>query len=191
MHKNSRIAMTTENPIRAAVAPLKADAQKRAAKVAKEYIEQMVKDMEAAGWDLQKAAPYPRAGMISGVEYNQQLTRHHLFQSLTQSIYKPSEEPSRHPGDPRPRKRNPKAEKHYIKDASELAALQYEEFILKLIGKVGECYGAQLEGNHVWGHSVLTVWKHGKDSERWKTKGIVNVSKLGKVFNQWPTRKVK
>jgi hypothetical protein len=27
--------------------------------------------------------------------------------------------------------------------------------------------------------------------ERWKTQQIVNVSRLGKLFNQWPTRQLQ
>lgn len=61
----------------------------------------------------------------------------------------------------------------------------------KLIGKIGPVTSATIKGNHVWGHSVLTITNPDAVVEHWKTRQIVNVSKLGKLFNQWPTRKTE
>jgi hypothetical protein len=50
---------------------------------------------------------------------------------------------------------------------------------------------ASITGTHIWGHSVLTVTLPNGTVERWKTQQIVNQSKLGLLFNQWPSRKMK
>lgn len=88
--------------------------------------------------------------------------------------------------------RTPAPEKveRFVADAAKEAELAYTSFIAKLEKKVGECDSATLEGDHVWGHSTLIVVK-GEQVERWRTQQIVNVSKLGRPFNQWPTRKLK
>ena len=80
---------------------------------------------------------------------------------------------------------------HYIKQAMEAADADYTAFVAKLEAKVGEHVDAKLTGDHVWAHSVLTITKADGSVERWKTQRILNVSSLGLVFNQWPTRKQK
>jgi len=79
----------------------------------------------------------------------------------------------------------------FIKIAKEDAAIQYDEFVAKLVIKIGKVTDATLFGNHVWSFSILTVTKEDGSIEKWKTQMIVNISKLGKLFNQWPTRKMK
>lgn len=79
----------------------------------------------------------------------------------------------------------------YVKTAREDAAAQYEAFVAKLTVKIGAVETATLAGRGVWSHSILTVTKSDGARENWKTQMILNVSGLGKVFNQWPTRKVK
>jgi hypothetical protein len=78
----------------------------------------------------------------------------------------------------------------FVAQAGEDASAQYTAFVAKLECKVSECDSAELLGDHVWGHSTLTVRK-GAQTECWRTHQIINVSKLGKVFNQWPSRKVR
>lgn len=79
----------------------------------------------------------------------------------------------------------------FIQAAKADAAAQYEAFVAKLQQKIGEVKNATLKGNHVWSYSILTVEKPDGTVEHWKTQMIINVSKLGKMFNQFPTRKVK
>ena len=43
----------------------------------------------------------------------------------------------------------------------------------------------------MWGYSVLTVTKEDGSVERWKTQQIMNISVLGLLFAQWPSRKMK
>jgi hypothetical protein len=186
--------VTRDNPIRAAVAPQKADAMDRAEKYANQTIEVMVALLAAHGWDLTKAAPYP-SGTMRRADYIRQKTQHNFFKSLTADGPKPEgEKPWSYPGKPCIVQRCPILEGKFIEDARMDAAAQYEAFVAKLVEKIGPCVSAKLEGSHVWGYSILTVEKLDGSinvRERWKTQQIVNVSCLGKVFNQWPTRKMK
>ena len=79
----------------------------------------------------------------------------------------------------------------FVKEAKEDAAYQYEQYVAKLNKKIGPTKSATLEGNHVWGYSFLRVVTASGEKQTWKTQTIINQSKLGKVFNQFPTRKIK
>jgi hypothetical protein len=85
---------------------------------------------------------------------------------------------------------NPELIEKFISEAVKMAEAAYTAFICKLEQKIGAHDAATLSGSHVWGYSTLTVCK-GESKEYWRTQQIVNVSKKGKPFNQWPTRKVK
>ncbi|MNE44768.1 hypothetical protein D3C80_1390130 [compost metagenome] len=98
---------------------------------------------------------------------------------------------SRSMRDPDPARMSPNGCALFVKQAQENASAQYDAFIAKLEAKIGEVTAAILSGEHVWGHSILTVTKADGTTEKWKTQMIVNVSVLGNLFNQWPTRKVK
>ncbi len=175
------------NPIAAAVLPLKEDAMKRAEEYAREIVAKVREDLKAAGNDLIVCAPYP-SGNQSRASYFMMESRYRLFASLCvwrKSSYMMHEPHFADVDSNRVAK--------FIKEARENAAFQYEAFILKLIAKIGPVYSAKLSGNHVWSFSFLTVEKASgiQTTEIWKTQQIINVSKLGKVFAQWPTRKVK
>jgi hypothetical protein len=79
----------------------------------------------------------------------------------------------------------------FVERAGESASAQFTAFVQKLEGKVGACLTAVLTSEHVWDHSLLVVTKEGGVTETWKTQQIINVSSLGRPFNQWPTRKLK
>jgi len=99
--------------------------------------------------------------------------------------------PTRMVSEPDTRIKSEFHEARFIKSACENAAFQYDAFIAKLDKKIGEAVSAELSGNHVWSFSVLTVEKADGSIEHWKTQMIINFSKLGKMFNQFPTRKIK
>ena len=76
-----------------------------------------------------------------------------------------------------------------IEQAGKEAAQGFEAYIKKLESKVGKYDSVDYFGD-LFSFSVLKVTKDGV-SESWKTQMIMNVSKYGKLFNQYPTRKVK
>lgn len=190
-HRPDPNPVLTSHPIAKAVMPLKAEAVKRAAKYAQDIITQAMMDLEVHGWDLNKVAPYPESTMRRATYMKAKRTRG-MYEAFSKRVAQEGEKPWYNSSrEPNIRTADPEGQAKFIKDAEADAAVQYDAFVMKLVEKVGECYGAQLEGSHVWGHSILTVWKHNQPAERWKTQTILNVSVLGKVFNQWPTRKVK
>lgn len=78
-----------------------------------------------------------------------------------------------------------------LEEIASAASVQFDEFVTKLEGKVGEYDSCELNGNFIWSHSVLTVKKSDGSIEKWKTQMITNYSKYDLAFNQFPTRKVK
>lgn len=175
------------NHVENAVAPLKAEAIARAEVEANKLIERVLADLAEHGMDRQSAAPFPRSMNCTREQYVRQRGKYQLYRAFTKAADRAS---SRSPNDPDPCVRDEERVARFIEAAKEDAALQYDAFVAKLVAKVGECDSATLAGSHVWGSSVLTVTK-GSTVERWKTQQIVNVSKLGKLFNQWPTRKAR
>jgi hypothetical protein len=174
--------MTT--PIAVAVEPLRASAVQRAAEYAEEYIAGVMANLARNGWDLNQAFPSPRIGMdrfAYAVASMQRANASRLTSWTKVSL--------RH-GEPCIVVRSDKGCAKFVQDAKDDADASYTAFIAKLEAKVGEHQRATLEGNHVWGYSVLTALT-ADGEQRWKTQQIVNISKLGKVFNQWPTRLVK
>lgn len=68
---------------------------------------------------------------------------------------------------------------------------QFDDFISKLVMKIGDVEKAALESKDVWSYSLLHIVRASGARETWKTKEIIKESKYGVKFNQWPTRKTK
>lgn len=172
------------NAIETAVAPLKSDAIARAAQEATKLVARVAADLEAAGNDREVAAPFP-SYKLSREAYAVKNARYQTFVMLTTS-----RTASRRHGEPDLRDMDDAKIAWFVNMAQTDAAAQYDSFVAKLVAKIGEASTAVLVGNHVWSSSILTV-ETPNGTQNWKTQQIVNVSKLGKLFNQWPTRKVK
>jgi hypothetical protein len=181
------------NPIEKAVRPLKVTAMERAEQEALAEIEKARAELEKHGWNINKAAPYPRqtgAGALYGVAYYAARSRYNLFHALT------TQDPAKgyqvsNGRDPLMVVIDDERAARYVAKRREWAGEDYDAFVAKLVAKVGEAKKAVLHGNHVWDTSTLIVTKPDGTTEAWSTKQIVNHSKLGKPFNQWPTRKLK
>ena len=174
------------NAIETVVMPVKVAAIERAAAEAQKVIDLVAAELTAAGNDRQVAAPYPSAMKLSRNAYLKAHAKMSLFLHLTKS----RETNSNRPGSPSFADMSTTLCAKFITEAKENAAVQYDAFVAKLNSKIGAVTAAELTGNHVWGYSFLTVTKT-TGTEIWKTQMIINVSKLGKLFNQFPTRKVK
>ncbi|RTL03536.1 hypothetical protein EKK58_12775 [Candidatus Dependentiae bacterium] len=68
---------------------------------------------------------------------------------------------------------------------------EFDDFISKLVMKIGEVEKAKLESKDVWGYSLLHIVRASGARETWKTQEIFKTSMYGVHFNQWPTRKMK
>ncbi len=170
------------DPIAAVITPMKEAAVARAV----EYAEVRLREL-AQGWigtDLNSLRPNAR---MSKGEY-QAAQQHYTLATRLMVVQK-------HEGIQRMNtpviaiRINPHALAKLVKEAGEDAALAFDAYVAKLSAKVGACDSATVEGP-LWLTSVLTVSK-GEKTERWSTKQIINVSSLGKLFNQWPTRLMK
>ena len=84
----------------------------------------------------------------------------------------------------------PNRVKKFIEQSIKDAEAQYDAFVIKLTEKIGVVNAAVLDGNHVWSESVLTVTLPTSEEQKWHTKQIINFSKLGKLFFQWPSRRL-
>lgn len=175
------------NLIEKVVLPLKKDAIKRAKQMAETEVANIRDDLATAGGDINKAAPYPAGGY--GYTHEIARRRYQKFHALTKS-------------DPDHRRAFSSREPYYvvvdddkvklfIEQRMEWAAADYDAFVAKLVKKIGDVTKAKLVGNHVWDYSTLIVTKPDGEVQAWKTQQIVNYSKLGKPFNQWPTRRMK
>ena len=176
--------------VRIAVEPLLSQAEEAAEQYANKIIKNVMDDLATNGWDLQKCAPWPSTVGIrmDHHDYQRMKAKQSLYMSLTADNNPPNR--SYQVGAPNIVKADPERQRLFIKEARCNAAHQYESFICKLEDKIGSHSAAELDGSHIWGHSILTVTTP-EGIQRWKTQTIINVSKLGKLFNQYPTRKVK
>ena len=174
------------NPIELAVLPLKQAAIDASVEYATNLIAKIHTDLEKHGWDLDKAAPRGNSFRDGRNEYIQKNAKHNLYESVTAFV-----NGCTRPGEPHFRQKSVEREQSFIERAKKGAAESYDMYVGKLISKVGEVKDAKLDGGFVWSLSYLTVTKLDGSIEKWKTQQIINVSKLGTLFNQWPTRKVK
>jgi hypothetical protein len=74
-------------------------------------------------------------------------------------------------------------------NVAEAAGADFDGYLARLAGKIAEpIEGGRLAGS-IWDNTLLTVQT--RDSiQVWRTRCIVNVSCLGNLFNQWPTRRL-
>ena len=172
------------NAIAAAVEPLRSQAVARAQEFGVRVMDAVRARLEEADWDINAAAPYPTSAM-GRKEYVMAKARRTRFEMLT----KPLSRVQSFRG-PCIVEWSPEMADKFMRDAAEDASLEFDLFTAKLTEKVGEVVDASLAGD-LWQHSLLTVTKPDGSVERWRTQQIINVSSLGKLFNQWPTRKVK
>lgn len=156
------------------VLPMKSDAIENADIEAIRVIERVIKMMEAVDWDL------------TLIKANEAPSTYKLCSLVTTWT-----NPSRMMSEPNYRAQCDVAEARFINAARDNAGAQYDAFVAKLESKIGDVIGAEITGNHVWGYSFLTVTLPTLEKQCWKTQMIVNVSKLGNMFNQFPTRKIK
>jgi hypothetical protein len=121
--------------------------------------------------------------------YNMDVQRY--YESFTDAVNPQSSHFRSKLREPNIRVEDKKAIKSMLKETAQAAQLNYDKFIAKIVGKVGEpVVSAELKGN-IWTGCVLTVETKEGETQVWDTKIIINISKLGKVFNQFPTRRKK
>lgn len=180
--------VAAKEPVGAAVHPVKANAIEAAEVEARKVVAKVAAELEGADWNVDAVAPYPRALHETRESYRRKEAKYRLFHSITRSTCKGS----RRPGEPNTVEIALDRVETFVNETREQAALDYDAFIVKLVAKIGAgAVDAKLDGNHVWGHSILTVTKEDGTTERWFTQQITNYSVYGRPYAQWPTRRKK
>lgn len=67
----------------------------------------------------------------------------------------------------------------------------YDAWVYKLVQKIGKPVTSADVAGDPWTGSTISVTTNDGEQQTWRTQMILNTSKLGKVFNQFPTRKMK
>ena len=191
---------TTNNIIASAVEPQRAAAIEAVRVAATERIERFRAQLAEHNGNVGAFAPRPVSHQTkeTGTKWcgrgNWKATEraHKFAMSITTDVNdQQSEKWSRWYDPSACRAINEAAAQRWIDQCADAADADYSAFISKLTAKVGDVVTADLAGDHVWSHSVLTVERADGSVERWKTQRIINTSVHGLLFNQWPTRKVK
>lgn len=172
-----------KHPVAIAVEAQRAVAIDRAENFAKLKISKAREELKEAGSDLNVVAPRSREQWGFAAMAAQQ--RHSFFNDIVRWRN------GTWSSGPLLVDIDPKLVAKFINKTKKEAAFQYDAFIVKLCTKIGTAKTATLQGDHIWNESILTIKKHDGSTEHWKTKQIENVSKLGRYFPQWPSRKLK
>lgn len=177
----------TNSPIATAIAPLRDAAIADANAQYDLMVAKAVAKLEAAGWDLDVAAPRPNGNMDRG-DYMRMRAVCGFFSSITRPLTcgRRIDEPDMVALD------EARIEKVRGQVKAEAGA-SFEAYAAKLEKKVGAVVAAELMGDSagLWSYSVLTVTLADGTVQRWKTQRILNCSGLGTLFHQWPTRLIK
>jgi len=185
------VELAQVEPVGRALMPKKIDAVKSAREHAEQVIERVYAELEKHGWDINAAAPRADSFRMGRTQYQQVNSKRILYSSLTKRPEGVSESYSFRDTGPKIVERDPEGAARFISNSEQDAAYQYDMFICKMVGKVGEVTDASIEGDHVWGHSILTVNLPSGEKQLWKTQQIVNYSVYGRPYLQWPSRTVK
>ena len=170
------------NPITAAIEPLRQISVDNAVAKANRIIAKAHKELAEGGYDLRVVAPRLIPTLSSQEDCDRNTAIRALYTSLTDCKHSTGNSNMRVPSH--------EAEARFIEQTKEAASFQFDKYVAKMISKIGDVDSAELTHsfeNDIWGYSVLTVVIAGA-TQRWHTQQIVNTSKLGKLFNQWPTR---
>lgn len=149
-------------------------------KRAKVYLKNLIDKLKKANWNQDDVAPYGRGSGESEM--------YHLYHALTDEKERIA---FRKRSDPDIRKQSKAKEKKWLEDQAKIAELNYDAFINKMVQKIGEpVVEATMKGS-IWTNATLDVVTASGEAQTWTTKIILNFSKFGKMFNQYPTRKKK
>lgn len=156
-----------------------------ARKRAEEFVKDKLETLKKYDMDLDKAAPRPRSNMGRG-EYMAAQAKRDLYRSFTKAV-----SDTHRIGEPYIVKANQAMIDRYIEMNKKGAEDAYRNFMEKMIQKIGKpVVNAKMTGN-IWTNAVLHVTTDDGEEQSWKTQMILNFSKYQKMFNQFPSRRIK
>lgn len=88
---------------------------------------------------------------------------------------------------------NPTKICEFVARQKKQAGLDFDAFVEKLIIKIGKATKVELitSAHNPWLNSMLKCTMTDGSVEHWQTQMIINQSSLGKLFHQFPTRRIK
>lgn len=147
-------------------------------------VDEVKAKLEANGMDMEKTFPYPNGNMGRAAYIVAQDAWNFakmFFKSTTSHGFRQPDPVVAIPSNEKSRKLD--------KLADEATARHFDGYIIKLANKIGKpIVSAKLVGS-LWHDCTLHVICEDFEPQCWHTQCIWNVSCLGRVFNQWPTRR--
>lgn len=140
--------------------------------------------LEAVGMDAQQYAPYP-SGNMSRADYRKAEFKYRRVRSSfrgvksCRSMREPEIVVEREDAEPR------------VREAARQAAdAEIDSYLYKMTGKIGKLATKATTNGRIWDSATMIVECADGETQTWSTRCIINCSCLGKVFNQWPTRRI-
>lgn len=157
--------------------------KKRAEDEAKAFVGKLLDNLKKHDWDLDRLAPYPRA---MNSDYKMMKNKRDTYQMVTKAT-----KSSYGRGEPYIVQADQAKINHYVEMNVKGAEEAYRSFMAKMIQKIGKpVIDAKMTGN-IWTNALLHVTTDDGEQQVWKTQMILNFSKYNKMFNQFPSRRVK
>lgn len=142
-------------------------------------------ELAKVGMDARIYAPYPSGSNMDRASFKQAEARYYRVRNYFQSVsYVGS------PNRPDPVTERPDAESKLRQLAESEANAMVDSYLHKMVAKIGKEISFAQTNGRIWDCATLTVTCRDGEIQNWDTKCILNVSCLGKVFNQWPTRRI-
>lgn len=200
MKKTTESNQASFDKINAALADFRVEYRARYVAAFTARLDRLKATLKAVNGDINKSHPYPSANQ-SRKSYVQAKNEYEWAHRVTEepplgeAPYDEKREwglyrnRSSRPGEPRYVQIKQSAYDTATKDAIKAADNSIDGYIWKLVGKIEKNINTAAYSGYLWDGSILNV-DCGDEQQTWKTKCILNVSCLGTVFNQWPTRRV-
>ncbi len=156
--------------------------KKRAEEEATKHIDYLLDELKKANWDLDVIAPLPDS-IKRFSSWGTDSAKRNLFTSITDQAT--SSVSFKYSGI---RKKSASKRTKYINNAIANAAESYDNYVGKMVVKIGKPVVSATFTGDPWHGSLLTVVTSDGGKQVWNTKMILNYSKYGAMFNQFPSR---
>jgi len=192
IEKEKGQAMTTTEKIREAMSDAETTIRERVATLMAKSADAIEQRLGECDFDFAAAYPYPQSTGDYRA-YRQQVAQR---SAASRYVKTDSSRPSYQGG------RNhqyvlmrPDLDEYIVKEAEQAAESMLASYAAKLASKIADRGGDHVVerilydgGASPWAHSKIVVYLDDGRRLVFRTRVIINVSKYGKLFNQWPTR---
>lgn len=175
--REARLADKGDQNLIAAMAKPRGEYRKRCIKHIQEDIATITVALEAAAYNINAAYPYPGRDIRERVKTIRMIED----RRYAEKFFKPVDQ------DTVALRSDIEA---VIADLAEkMVSNHFDGYIYKLSKKIGKPVAHAAHLGSIWTDCTLIVTCQDGESQTWHTQCIFNRSCLGKIFNQWPTRR--